>query len=482
MVLMAQVSNLPTVLNIKADKYDKAVYEPFGVVPTSLSYDGDNRIYIRTEDEQVAIYSNAFTPVKQFKISATYEGEKQKELSRTVTVTVTGGELIKENLVVDFFGGKNLLELYLNCKENNCETTYNVPENWNEDDVKNYLETNDHVWGEIDEITSVQPYQDGGTIFIWDMEAFDADGSENLNYWEASKYGKKYPRTFYLWQDGFLYYCSGSYYRDESEYSKKEASFSYGEWEEGKELSSATEVQNYGVGFINYDNDQLVLDTEDGDGLCLTQTLFNDDEQYEYLYFPISSYVVSYSGNQPANPVCLDCYSESTTFIEKSSVYYRSAYAGFEVMSENGSSLQSVSFPNGFLMKGYVRAQIVRLSGEYYIVCTGEMNDQPAMLVYKINRNDTGASIRQVSAPMQIAVYPCPANRSQTITVNLNGDTKNDTELQVVNMNGQVIDRRMIPAGQQQATLPVSHFAPGTNLINATQNGQLVGTTRVIVR
>ena len=65
---------------------------------------------------------------------------------------------------------------------------------------------------------------------------------------------------------------------------------------------------------------------------------------------------------------------------------------------------------------------------------------------------------------MPIAAYPSPANRSQTITINLGGDNQTDTELQVVNMNGQVLDRRTIPAGQQQTTLPVSRFAPGANL------------------
>ena len=68
-LLTAQVNNLPTVLNINDDDKEKSTSMMFGVVPSSLSYDGTNRVYIRTADDQVAVYSNAFTPVKQFNIS-----------------------------------------------------------------------------------------------------------------------------------------------------------------------------------------------------------------------------------------------------------------------------------------------------------------------------------------------------------------------------------------------------------------------------
>ena len=425
-LLMAQVNTQPTVLNTRTDDHDKSVYEPFGVVPASLSYDGSNRVYIRTADEQVAIYSNSFIPIKHFNISANMEGCQFREQERTVTVTVTGGELITEKHVIETWSDKNLLELYINCTGLGCEQTYNVPENWTEDDVKNYLENGENVWGEVGTIISTATYPDGGKMFIWDMDAFNADGSETLNYWEATKYGKKYPRVFYLWQNGYIYYCSNTYYRDESIYSEKQVSFSYSEWKETGDVNEETDIQTWGIGFINYDNDQLIFNSEDGDGLCLTQTLFNEDEQYEYLNFPISSYVLSESENNPEKPICSDCYDESTSFTETTSRLYRASYSGFNVMSETGNNLQSISFPNGFIMKGYIHTQIIKLSNEYYIICTGEMNDNAAMLVYKINRTSSGASIQQVSEPQQISgaykilhnggVYIRNNNKTYTIT------------------------------------------------------------------
>ena len=49
--LTAQVTNLPTVLQVN-DEGENA----FSVVPKQLSYDGSNRVYIRTADDQIAIY------------------------------------------------------------------------------------------------------------------------------------------------------------------------------------------------------------------------------------------------------------------------------------------------------------------------------------------------------------------------------------------------------------------------------------------
>ncbi len=425
---MAQVSNPPTVLNISSDDDDKSTYEMFGVVPASLSYDGTNRVYIRTADDQVAIYTNSFTPVKQFNISANMEGVQFREIERTVTVTVTGGELISQNIVV-WDGDLSLIEI---------NGSYEVPTSWGETEIKNFLESEDNYNYE-GAIISIKPQPNGGTWFIYDMDAYTIDERETGHYWKPGTYGKQYPTSAYLWRNGYLYFEYNIGYSDESQYSEKQVSFSYGEWTETGEVGGETDIQTWGIGFLNYDNDQLIFNSEDGDGLCLTQTLFNEDEQYEYLHFPISSYLEREQGPIANYPICSDCYNESTSYTEISDRYYQASYSGFNVMSETGSTLQSISFPSGFVMKGYIHAQIIKLSDEYYIICTGEMNDNAAMLVYKINRTGTGSNIQQVSAPMSIAAFPSPANRNQTITINLGGDNKTATEVQVINMNGQVL-------------------------------------------
>ena len=94
--LTAQVTNLPTVLQVN-DEGENA----FSVMPKQLSYDGSNRVYIRTADDQVAIYGNDFTPVKSIDITPTRYEETTITKEREVTVTITPGELISSNVVVD---------------------------------------------------------------------------------------------------------------------------------------------------------------------------------------------------------------------------------------------------------------------------------------------------------------------------------------------------------------------------------------------
>ena len=129
-----------------------------------------------------------------------------------------------------------------------------------------------------------------------------------------------------------------------------------------------------------------------------------------------------------------------------------------------------------------ITADIIKLSNEYYILCSGMMNESPAMLVYKINR--AAQSVQQLGAPVRMSAYPNPVNRNNTITILLSGENagKGLTELQVTNLQGQVVDRHIVPAGQQQAIIPANNFAPGMNIIRVQQNGQTVGSAKIVAK
>ena len=414
-MLMAQVSNLPTVFNLNNERYVSGV-SAFGVVPSSLSYDGSNRVYIRSDDNQVAIYSNAFTPVKSFNITPTLNGYVVIGMERTVTISVTGGELISENIVV-WDGDLSLIEI---------NGDYNVPSTWGETEIKNFLETNREEYAGLGfngTITEIKPQPNGGTWFIYDMDAYTIDGRDTYNYWEVETYGKQYPKSAFLWRNGYLYYEYNIGYTDQSTYSDRQTSYSYSEWSETGRTSHES-AQRDGLPFIDYDIDQVIYDEASGDGLCLTQTLFNTDDKYEYLSFPVSGSEMM-EGNSPNEPICDNCYNDGEIFTESKSYFSLHIYNGFNVMSEDGNTLQSISFPNGFQMRESVSAQIIKLEDEYYLICTGEMGENAAMLVYKINRTNTGASVQQVSEPQKISgaykilhnghVYIKNSNKTYTI-------------------------------------------------------------------
>lgn len=470
--LTAQVTNLPTVLQVN-DEGENA----FNVVPKQLSYDGSNRVYIRTADDQVAIYSNDFTPVKSFNITPTYYENIHINKERTVTVTVTPGELISSNVVVAGTYTTYLYQIYLfNEETQEGYYTYDVPASWTENDMKTYLENQYEKT-----IVSVTPHPEGGWVFVYDMEMYQPDGSDAYNYFMVDTYGKQYPERAYLWQNGFLYDYNINY-NDESVYAEDEVTVEYGEWvETGTETYEHTQDER--IGFLDYDSQSIGGDIDGfGDGICLSQTLFNTDDKYEYLSFPHElSEEYEYDGGPIAPPY--DHY-ESCTYTEPKTFYQYSLYKSFNIMSEDGTILQTVTFPNGFEMTESVTAQIIQLSGEFYILCQGEMNDNETLLIYKINRSSVGASVEQVCAPIKVGAFPSVANRNQMITIQLSGDNagSRQTNLQVVDMQGKVLNQQTIPAGQTTTTIPAHRLSNGMNLIKITQGNKIIGTEKVIVK
>ena len=464
--LTAQVTNLPTVLQVN-DEGENA----FNVVPKQLSYDGSNRVYIRTADDQVAIYGNDFTPVKSFNITPTYNEAIYINKERTVTVTVTPGELISSNVVVDDTY-TYLIQIYLfNEETQEGYYTYDVPASWTENDMKTYLENQDEKT-----IVSVTPHPEGGWVFVYDMDMYQPDGSDAYNYFMVDTYGKQYPFYTYLWQNGFLYRYQISYH-EENIYAEDEVTFEYGEWVETG-TTKYEYAQYYRIGFLDYDSQSTGDSDEHGDCLCLSQTLFNTDDKYEYLSFP-HELSEEYDDVNPTPD-----YYESGTYTEEETFYQYSLYKSFNIMSEDGTILQTVTFPNGFEMMKYVAAQIIQLSGEFYILCQGEMNDNETLLIYKINRSSVGASVEQVCAPIKVGAFPSIANRNQMITIQLSGNNagSNQTNLQVVDMQGKVLNQQTIPAGQTTTTIPAHRLSNGMNLIKITQGNKTIGTEKVIVK
>lgn len=468
--LTAQVTNLPTVLQVN-DEDENA----FNVVPKQLSYDGSNRVYIRTADDQIAIYGNDFTPVKSITITPTLYEEIHITKEREVTVTVTPGELISSNVVLYDYN-TSLIELRFYNEITGYTYTYNVPTLWTEDSVKTYLETQENLI-----ITSITSHPDGGILFTYDMDAYQADGSDAGNYFMVDTYGKQYPESGILWQNGYLY----SYYpdySDESIYAEDEITFEYGEWVE-VERSEYSQPQTSSIGFTNYDaNHTYDYMWDTGDGVCLTQTLFNSDDKYEYLYFPHELSKESDDGHGPIAPPS-DHY-ESGTYTEGKIFYQYPLYKSFNIMSEDGAILQTVTFPNGFEMKKWVYATSIQIFDERYILCQGEMNDSGTLLIYKINRSSVGASVEQVCAPIKVGAFPSIANRNQMITIQLSGENagNNQTNLQVVDMQGKVLNQQTIPAGQTSTTIPAHRLSNGMNLIKITQGSKTIGTEKVIIK
>lgn len=181
-------------------------------------------------------------------------------------------------------------------------------------------------------------------------------------------------------------------------------------------------------------------------GLTLTQTLFNNDENYEYV-------VVN---------------RNYTGFVSEASI-----------VSENGTTIWSWQ-PSG---NNQGNIYFIKWNNLYYI-CTEEISyydqetDIDTYTWYRIDRQTQ--SISRVEGELPINVFPSVADRSQTITVEL-GEGNNATEVQVVNALGQVVKTVPIQAGQREVQLRANDLDGGMHIIGTrTHEGQ--GACKIIIK
>lgn len=426
-MLAAQVNDNPQTITGQDDGFWSLT-----VIPKEFSYNNDNRMCLKLADDKVAIYNNEFQCTKLLTIPAKYGeikyvSEERKSLGRVAKITYS------------------------------AEYPIALPEGFVKGQVIEYLSS------EYGFNVSSMNTENGVTFYLSDNQEY---------YYQYSTYGTQYPTYYFVFKDDGLYSRNQSY-EEKDTYSDEWTVVDMVEYESD---FYGTLITDYNASNSNYDNTVL-----------LTQTLFNEDESYEYLNF-------IYSLNSEAR----EEYCQETTIIYDSNEgqyvndcirrqkVYGSTCTGFEIKQDNGNVIQSIRFPNGFSMNGYkkdVLASIVHIGEYYYLIMTGTIDEESAMLVYRINRSN-GSGVEQVSEPVKIGAYPNPANRNQTITIQLIGEKAGTapTELRITNLQGQVVGRCIMLAGEKKTTISSEKLVPGMNVINVLQGGKSVGKEKVIVK
>ena len=176
----------------------------------------------------------------------------------------------------------------------------------------------------------------------------------------------------------------------------------------------------------------------------LTQTLFNNDNNYEYL-------VNNYDNNE---------------------------WIGSSIVSEDGTTIFSWQ-PSAQGNESH-STFIVKWSNSYYLVTfeRDNSNHQRIYTWYRIDRQTQ--SISRVEGEMPMNVFPSVADRSQTITVEL-GEGNNATEVQVVNALGQVVKTVPVQSDQREVQLRASDLNGGMHIVGTrTHEGQ--GACKIIIK
>ena len=205
-----------------------------------------------------------------------------------------------------------------------------------------------------------------------------------------------------------------------------------------KEINSAEEITSF-----EWRN---MADNAYGSTTYLTQTLFNDDEKFEY--------IVSIQGDNSSYGI-----------------------KGVKIMSESGKVLQTL-----FFNKNASDIYVIQVGSNNYIGCCGydDMIKANTINLYKINKNSDPSKVSIATTPVNIKVSPRVAERNQDITVAAEGE--GIREVVVSDASGRIVYSTKAAAGQQTVKLNSLYLSSGLNIVSVKSADGKSENCKVVVK
>lgn len=312
--------------------------------------------------------------------------------------------------------------------------------------------------------------ENGDTIvFQNDSKEIVTRGMYDYQFFGFDYFGTKYPFAYCLCKDNIIYRVRAQYYA------------TYTDWSPATERKE-NESCKLGVSSIYYQN----FDTQaESNRFTLSQTLFNNDEKFEYI---IPKMVLTDISNYAT---ALPSLSTSLVLskTELVSDYAYPTVKGLQVVSSDGTILHDLDFTNGFYMEyeeydAYEGLDIygITIGGKDYLIVQGYMEsqdddeeDEECALFYRINRQTS--SLQEVkSLPVKMRVK----QQESTINVQLS-DTTEPSEIIMTNEAGATIAKKYVPAGEAMATFKTS-IPKGVYNITRLQNGKGIENGKIVMK
>ncbi|MBR4920106.1 MAG: T9SS type A sorting domain-containing protein [Prevotella sp.] len=305
----------------------------------------------------------------------------------------------------------------------------------------------------------------GDKLIVYDY-ASDSYYSYYLDqfYYGYSTFGAKYPRVYFRCKKDVMYQYRATY------------SVSYGEW---KVSGTRTVDEHYTYNRLYLCN----INLNQGDGQAnyyfeASQTLFNNDEAFEYI---VPKYVLSSSGeSESSQEVVPDDYiitNRTITISEKSHV----VLAGFQVMSSNGTVIRDLNFDPDFIGSGTPnKVYVITIGSKTYLAFSGYQDGKNYTAFYEVNRQTS--EIRKASmARGSFIVSPTIADKSTPINITFGDDNSKGSDIIVYSTTGNQMQQQSVPAGEKNTQLTVNRN-PGMYIVARKQIGKAVETQKIIIK
>lgn len=205
----------------------------------------------------------------------------------------------------------------------------------------------------------------------------------------------------------------------------------------------------------------------------LTQTLFNEDEGFEYIVpkytmvNPKSFTSVYDEVVMPGGVIDNGFYTDIDIELTRSFPNTENtevALAGFQVLSENGSVIKDLDFDYA-IQRDINKAVIITIGSSTYLAFDG-YND---MVFYKIERGTT--NIKRVNIPpSRMLITPAIAKKNVPINIILDDDNKNGSDISVYSSSGIKMSQVNVPANQKQAQIIFNGGSGVYNLVRSERN------------
>lgn len=287
-------------------------------------------------------------------------------------------------------------------------------------------------------------------------------------YYHYETFGTKYPTSYMIEHEGKVTAYSISY------------NIIYSDWEDkGIQVQNFTkELEPLELCNLNLNNDAI-----DGSKYFqISQTLFNNDEGYEYIVPKIRlAEQGNWNKNYYQSSTTDDSYAIITarsTLISKESEF---ELIGFQIVSENGSVIQDYDFEP---FKGNIstyRPFVITIGNNTYLAFDGTNSDkQNVTLFYKIDRATTSLKkVQDVRALMK--VFPTCTEKGSIINIDLGKENKNDSEISIYSTSGTKIKSFKIAASQQKAKFSITE-PTGMYIIHKTTNNEPSESQKIIIK
>lgn len=265
---------------------------------------------------------------------------------------------------------------------------------------------------------------------------------------------KNYPERYYYLKGRKLYNVNISYgnTRYTGDWTSEETDVHY--------YTSGSEIENY-VGYTNADSDTPT----DEFWTILTQTLFNDDDKYEFF---VTKRKVEKEETRESD-------YDNDGIKDHKETRYSAKITALEIVSEDGSVLNSI--PTGGDIEGIT---IYTFNGENYLALFYYEEENYTQL-YRIDKGSS--SLQEVAMPAGMKMFPTIARPSDEIAIEFEASAGNAVRtLSVIDAAGRTVEQRTVAPNASRITVSARRLHAGTYIFTLTENGKQVDNGKIIVK